>query len=122
MGYTYKSLITDGELIQGDSSEINLFQTDMATDLSGGIWQASYTIRETYDTPPVIERSLPLNDSEIEGIPVNGCFVHQILASESALLDPSKKWLVSIQIVNGDLGYSGEVAQFKLKIKPQGVA
>jgi len=63
-----------------------------------------------------------LNSETIDGIQPNGCFVHQILSSESALLDPSIKYRVTVQIKNIVTGYSGEVAQFKLKIKPQGVA
>lgn len=122
MGYTYKSLITDGEIIQGDSSDITLFETDMDTDLSGGVWQARYTIRTDNQTPPIVERSLPLNSEIIDGVPIDGCFVHQILPSESALLTPGTKYLVAIQIVNADLNYSGEVAQFKLKVKEQGVS
>ena len=121
MAYEYNTLINDGELIQGDSSDITLFFTDMAVDLSGGNWEARYTIRESFEVAPVVERPLPLNTEVIQDIPVNGCFVHQVLSSESALLTPSKKYIVSIQIKNDTTGYSGEIAQFKLKIKPQGV-
>jgi hypothetical protein len=120
MGYSYKSLIDDGELIQGDSSDITLFFTDMDTDLSSGNWEAKYTIRSGFDEPAIIERDLPLNTEPIQDIPVNGCFVHQILSSESEQLASGVKYIVTVQIKNTSTGYSGEVAQFKLKIKPQG--
>jgi len=64
---------------------------------------------------------LPLNDTVIQEVPIYGGFVHQIQPDESALLQAGKKYFVSIQIKNDSIGYSGEVAQFKLKIKPQGV-
>jgi len=120
MAYEYNTLIEDGELIQGDSSDITLFFTDMSSDLSDG-WTAKYTIREDFGMPVIVERDLPLNSDEIDGIQPNGCFVHQILSSESSILEVNKKYRVSIQIKNEQTGYSGEVAQFKLKIKPQGV-
>lgn len=118
MGYTYKSLISDGELVQGSSSDITLFNTDMASDLSQG-WSASYTIRPNFGEPAIVERDLPLND-ELPGVPANSSFVHQILPSESQLLSPGK-YIVSIEIRNDSMNYSEEVAQFKLKILPQGV-
>jgi len=119
MGYTYKSLISDGELVQGSSSDITLFNTDMAEDLSVG-WEARYTIREKFDTPVIIERVLPLNE-EMDGVPANSAFVHQIIPNESQLLTSGKKYIVTIQIKNDTMPYSEEVAQFKLKILPQGV-
>ena len=119
MGYKYKSLIDDGELIQGSSSDITLFSTDMAEDLSVG-WEARYTIRESFDTPPIIDRALPLNEGD-EETPPNSAFVHQITPDESNQLESGKKYIVSIQIKNDSLPYSEEVAQFKLKILPQGV-
>lgn len=121
MGYTYTSLISDGELIQGDSSDITIFSTDMAEDLSGGDWEAKYTIRESFETAPIVEKALPLNDNVSQGVPINGGFVHQILPADSELLTPNKKYMVSIQISNASIGYNAEVAQFKLKIKNQGV-
>ncbi len=119
MGYTYKSLITDGELVQGSSSDITLFNTDMANDLSVG-WEARYTIVEKFGETPLVDRILPLNE---EGdLPANSAFVHQITPSESQALIAGKKYYVSVQIKNDNMPYSEEVAQFKLKILPQGVA
>ena len=115
----YKSLIRDDELIRGTSSDINMFSTDMAEDLTG--WEATYTISETLeDVNPIIRRDLPLNDGT-DGTPANSSFVHQILPSESSVLIPNNKYWVSIEIRNPSLNYNAEVAQYKLKIKPQGV-
>jgi len=119
MAYLYKSLIGDGVLIQGTSSDITLFETDMAEDLSVG-WQAKYTILLNFGEAPIVERTLPLNE-ETETMPANKAFVHQILPDESALLEAGKKYIVSVQITNDQMPYNGEVAQFKLKILPQGV-
>jgi len=121
MAYTYNSLINDGVLIQGSSSDITLFSTDMDSDLSEN-WEARYTIRESFDVsiPPLVERDLPLYVGD-EETPANSAFVHQIIPSESAILEPGKKYIVSIQIKNDNITYSEEVAQFKLKILPQGV-
>lgn len=115
----YKSLMKDDDLIRGTSSEINMFSTDMAEDLS--TWEAIYTIAENLEDPnPIIRRSLPLNDGT-EGEPVNSAFVHQILPSESSVLTPGKKYWVTIEIKNPLINYNSEVAQYKLKILPQGV-
>ena len=116
----YKSLMKDDELIRGDSSDINMFSTDMADDLSVD-WSATYTIAETLeDATPIVSRALPLNDGT-DGTPANSAFVHQILPSESEGLTIGVKYHVSIQISNPVIGYNAEVAQYKLKIKPQGV-
>jgi len=121
MGYEVESLIEDGELVQGASSPITLFYTDMADDLSGGDWVCRYTILDDYGNAPLIDRVLALNSEVIDGIPINGCFVHQILPSESAILTVGTKYHVSVEITNASIDYSDEVAQFRVKIKPQGV-
>ena len=116
----YKSLMKDDELIRGDSSDINMFSTDMADDLSAD-WSASYTIAtELESATPIIERDLPLNDGT-DGTPANSAFVHQIQPEESVLLPADVKYWVTIQISNPTIGYNAEVAQYKLKIKKQGV-
>ena len=83
----YKSLIQDTELIRGDSSEINMFSTDMADDLSAD-WEAEYTIAETLgESVPLVRRALPLNDV-MGDEPANKYFVHQITPAESVLMTP----------------------------------
>jgi len=115
----YKSLMKDDDLVRGTSSDINMFSTDMADDLTG--WEARYTIAETLENDtPIIDRALPLNDGT-DGTPVNSAFVHQILPHESLVLEPNKKYWVSIEIKNDSIQYNAEVAQYKLKILPQGV-
>jgi len=115
----YKSLMKDDDLVRGTSSDINMFSTDMAEDLSA--WTATYTIAETLEDPnPIISRGLPLNDGT-DGTPANSAFVHQILPHESLVLEPNKKYWVTIEIKNDSIQYNAEVAQYKLKILPQGV-
>jgi len=115
----YKSLMKDDDLVRGTSSDINMFSTDMTDDLTG--WEASYTIAESLEDPnPIISRALPLNDGS-DGTPANSAFVHQILPHESLVLEPGKKYWVSIEIKNDSIQYNAEVAQYKLKILPQGV-
>jgi len=119
MAYEYISLITDGVLVQGDSSDITMFNTSLANDLSTG-WSARYTISVKRGDTPLVLRDLPLNDGT-EGETPNTFFVHQILPAESAILTPGTKYDVSIQVTNTSLNYNAEIAQFKLKILPQGV-
>lgn len=115
----YESLIEDTEIIQGDSSEITMFGTQTGDDLSTG-WTAAYTISTALGEAPVVQRALPLNDGT-EGEVANTYFVHQILPSESAQLTVGEKYWVAIEISNPSINYNGEVAQYKLKVKPQGV-
>lgn len=116
----YKSLMKDDDLIKGDSSDINMFSTDMADDLSVN-WSASYTIAENLgDALPIVARDLPLNDGS-DGEPANKYFVHQITPTESGSLTAGNKYWVTIQITNDVIGFNAEVAQYKLKIKEQGV-
>jgi len=115
----YKSLMKDDDLVRGTSSDIYMFSTDMAQDLSD--WEATYTIAETLEDPnPIVRRALPLNDGT-DGTPENSAFVFQILPHESNILTPGKKYWVSIEIKNDAIQYNAEVAQYKLKILPQGV-
>ncbi len=116
----YKSLMKDDELIRGDSSNINMFSTDMADDLSLD-WTAIYTIAEELeDDDPIVRRALPLNDGT-DGEIAGSAFVHQILPSESVLLTAGQKYWVTVQITNNSINYNQEVAQYRLKIKLQGV-
>lgn len=115
----YKSLMGDDELVRGDSSDIHMFSTDITDDLTG--WEATYTIAEQLEDPnPVVRRDLPLNDGT-DGTPANSAFVHQIRPTESGILTANTKYWVTIEIRNQALEYNSEVAQYKLKIKPQGV-
>ncbi len=117
----FKSLMKDDDIIQGDSSDINTFSTDMASDLSVGGWTASYTIAETLGAAPIVARVLPLNDGT-DGEPANSSFVFQILPSESAILTIGTKYWVTVQITNASIDYNGEIVQYKLKVRAQGVA
>ena len=116
----YKSLMKDNEIIQGDSSDINMFSTDMADDLSIGGWSASYTIAETLGAVPIVARALPLNDGT-DGAVENSSFVFQILPGESAMLTIGTKYWVTVQITNTNIDYNSEIVQFKMKVKAQGV-
>lgn len=116
----YKSLMKDDEIIQGDSSDINMFSTDMATDLSVGGWSASYTISESLGAAPIVSRSLPLNDGT-DGEVANKYFVFQILPAESEGLTVGTKYWVTVQITNASIDYNAEVVQYKLKVRAQGV-
>lgn len=117
------SLIEDTDLIQGDSSDIFFFGLPDGSDLSGGVWIAQYTILTDYGTSPIISRTLPLNDGTGEGdsYVANTKFVFQIVPDESALLTVGTKYLVTVEIKNDTIPYKGEVAQYKMKIKNQGV-
>jgi len=116
----YKSLMKDDELVRGASSDINMFSTDMTSDLSVD-WEANYTIAEALEDPnPIISRALPLNDGT-DGTPAGSAFVHQILPHESSILTPGTKYWVAVEIKNNSIQYNSEVAQYKLKILPQGV-
>jgi len=110
----------DDDLVRGTSSDINVFSTDMTQDLMVD-WEARYTIAETLENAnPIIDRALPLNDGS-DGTPAGSAFVHQILPHESLVLEAGKKYWVSIEIKNNTIQYNAEVAQYKLKILPQGV-
>jgi hypothetical protein len=119
----YESKIKDIELIQGDSSDIWFFGLPDGSDLSGGDWNAVYAVLTDFGTTPIIERALPLNDGTGEGdsYPASTKFVFQITPDESALMESSTKYQVVVQVNNLTIPYRGEIAQFKAKIKPQGV-
>lgn len=118
----YVSLIEDNELIQGDSSDIYFLGVKDNRSLEEG-WTAKYTIIEDFGKPPVVMRTLPLNSGTGEGdnYPVGTKFIFQITPTESASLTPGKKYIVSVQITNSSIPYNAEVAQYRIKIKPQGV-
>ena len=115
----YESLIEGDELIQGASSDINMFSTPMATDLSLGGWRGAYSVSTKIGEAPIFQRALPLNDGT-EGETPNMYFVFQMLPAETASLAPGT-YYVAVEIENPDIDYNGEIAQYKLKIKPQGV-
>lgn len=114
----YESLIDNTEIIQGDSSDIYLFTLD-GTMLADE-FTSKFTVRENWDTPVVITRVLSKNDGS-EGYVAGSHFVFQLTPAETATLAVGTKYIVSIQVTNESLTYNAEIAQFKLKILPQGV-
>ena len=115
------SLIEDTELIQGDTSPVYFFKHP-DTIVMDDTWTAKYTISDKMGNTPIIERVLPKNTGgEISVYAVDTRFVFQILESESSQLTSGQKYEVAVQITNSALEYNQEVAQYKLKIKPQGV-
>lgn len=119
----YESKIEDTEIIQGDSSPIYFFGHEENIQLDDGNWVATYTVLTDYGTSPIIERILPLNSGTGTGdtYPVGTRFVFQITPDESALLDAGVKYLVTVEIKNDLIPYKGEIAQYKMKVKSQGV-
>ena len=119
----YESKIEDTEIIQGDSSPIYFFGHEENIQLDDGNWIAQYTILTEYGTSPIVSRTLPLNDGTGTGdsYVVGTRFVYQITPDESALLDVGTKYLVSVEIKNDTIPYKGEIAQYKMKVKNQGV-
>ena len=119
----YESKIQDTEIIQGDSSPIYFFGHEDNIQLDDGDWVASYTILTEYGTTPIVSRVLPLNSGTGTGdsYTAGTRFVFQITPSESAILEVSTKYLVSVEIKNDTIPYKGEIAQYKMKVKPQGV-
>ncbi len=116
-----ESLIEDHELIQGDTSKVYFFRHP-DTIVMGNDWSCKYTISDKMGGTPIIERIIPKNTGgEISVYPQDTRFVFQILESESSQLDVGKKYEVAVQITNSTIEFNAEVAQFKLKIKPQGV-
>lgn len=117
------SLIEDFDLIQGDSSPLYYFGLPDGSQLDDGNWSATFAVLTDYGTSPIVTRTLPLNsgtgagDTYIAGTK----FVFQITPAESAALTVGVKYIVAVEISNDTIPYKGEVAQFKLKIKPQGV-
>ncbi len=119
----YESKIQDTDIIQGDSSPIYFFGLKDNSPLDDGNWEGQYTIIETFGSSPVVSRALPLNSGTGTGdtYTAGTRFIFQILPSESALLESGKKYIVSVQIKNDSISYSGEIAQYKLKVLPGGV-
>jgi len=114
----YESLIEDTEIIQGDSSDIYLFTID-ETELDEG-FTASFTIRKSFSEPAIVSRDLVRNDGS-EGYVAGSQLVFQLKPEDTSLLTVGVKYIVSVEIRNPDISYNAEVAQFKLKILPQGV-
>ena len=119
----YVSLIEDTEIIQGDSSDIYFFGNADGSQLDDGNWEANYTILTAFGTSPIISRTLPLNSGAGAGdvYSVGTKFIFQITPSECAQLTAGTKYIVSVEIKNDTIPYKGEIAQFKLKVLPQGV-
>ena len=107
----YESLISDMEIIQGDSSDIFTFGESTGAVLDAN-WTASFSILSDYGTSPIVNRTLP-KDAGLTN------FIFQIYPSESAILTPNTKYIVGVQIINTSLNYNAEVAQFKLKVLNQ---
>ncbi len=115
------SLIQDFSLIQGDTSKVFFFRHPETIAMDAE-WVCKYTISTKMGETPLIERTLPKNTGgEITVYPTDTRFVFQILESESSQLTVGQKYEVAVQITNVSIEYNAEVAQFKLKITPQGV-
>ena len=115
------SLIEDFDLIQGDTSKVWFFKHP-DTIVMGADWTCKYTISDKMGENVIIIRDIPKNTGgEITVYPNGTRFVFQILESESSQLEVGKKYEVAVQITNHNIEYNVEVAQFKIKIKPQGV-
>ena len=119
----YESKIQDTEIIQGDSSPIYFFGHEDDIQLNDGNWVAKYTILTDFGTSPIISRDLPLNSGTGTGdtFTAGTRFVFQITPDESAILTAGEKYIVSVEISNSTIPYKSEIAQYKLKVKPQGV-
>lgn len=119
----YESKIEDLELIQGASSDIYFFGNKDGSQLDDGNWEANYTILTAFGTSPIVSRVLPLNSGTGTGdtYTAGTKFIFQITPDECALLTANEKYIVTVEIKNPIIPYNGEIAQFKLKIKNQGV-
>jgi len=114
----YKSLISDMELIQGDSSAIWFIGHPDNRPLDDGFWDAEVIIAEDFGQTPIIRRTLPVNSGVGEGDKYTPGikFVFQIFPEESIQLQANKKFAVTIEIKNESIFYNGEIARFKVKI------
>jgi hypothetical protein len=118
----YVSLIEDKEMVQGDSSDIYFLGVKDGRSLATN-WVCKYTIIEDFGKSPIVQRTLSLNSGLGEGdsYTVGTKFIFQVLPTESALLIPGKKYIISVQMSNPTIPYNSEIAQYRVKIKPQGV-
>jgi hypothetical protein len=114
----YTSLISDIEIVQGDSSPIWFVGLQDSRLIDGGDWTALMLISEDFGKNNVITRALPANTGYGEGdnFPVGTKFLFQILPTESAQLDAGKKYAVTVEVSNGAISYNGEIARFKAKV------
>lgn len=115
----YESKIEDLELIKGDSSDIWFFGLPDNSVL-GVNWTAKYAIVSDFGTASIVERTLDKNSGTGAGdtYTAGTKFVFQISPTESALLTAGEKYIVAVEIKNDTIPYRGEIAQFKIKIKP----
>lgn len=122
-----ESLLEDFELIKGDSSEIILLYSRDVDDFSVPNWQADMAISTGLGETPIIARTLPLNQQELDPVtgdviePANKYFVLYISPSESDILAEDTKYWLIVQVKNDLINYKKELVQARLKIKPQGI-
>jgi len=119
----YESKIEDLEIIQGDSSDIFFLGNSDGSQLDNGDWSAKYTILSDFESSPIVSRDLPLNSGNGTGdtYTTGTKFVFQITPDECSVLTAKQKYIVCIEVRNDTIPYKGEIAQFKLKVLPQGV-
>lgn len=116
------SLIEDTEIVQGDSSDIYFLGAKDNRSLSTG-WTANYSILADFGKSAIVSRALSLNSGTGEGdkYPAGTKYIFQILPTESALLVPGEKYIVTVELANPSIPFKREIVQFKVKVKPQGV-
>jgi hypothetical protein len=116
----YESKIQDLEIIKGDSSDIWFFGLPDNSVL-GTDWVASFAIISDFGTSPIVSRVLDKNSGLGTGdtYAPGTKFVFQIRPNETALLTENEKYWVGVEIRNDTIPYRGEIAQFKIKVKPQ---
>jgi hypothetical protein len=116
----YESKIQDLEIIKGDSSDIWFFGLPDNSVL-GADWVASFAIISDFGIPPIVSRMLDKNSGTGTGdtYAAETKFVFQIRPSETALLIENEKYWVGVEIKNDTIYYRGEIAQFRMKVKPQ---
>lgn len=114
---TYKSLIGDFEIVQGDSSAIWFIGLPDNRLLDDGNWKATLILADDFGVNRHVARSLPLNSGSGEGdrYSPNTRFVFQLLPSETKPLQP-QKYAVTIEVTNDSLNFNNEIARFKIKV------
>lgn len=114
---TYKSLISDFEIVQGDSSAIWFIGLPDNRQLDDGNWKATLILADDFGINRHVTRSLPLNSGNGEGDrhSPNTRFVFQLLPSETKPLQP-QKYAVTIEVTNDSLSFNNEIARFKIKV------
>lgn len=115
---TYKSLIDDFDIVQGDSSAIWFIGHPNGIQLDDGNWNGRVIVAEDFGTNLVVDRALPLNSGTGEGdsYTVGTKFVFQLLPAETLSLTANRKYAVTVELSNTTINYNGEIARFKIKV------